>query len=136
MKIKTDIRLFAALGILAVLAIVPLSSSVFAQSNSGDNDDSNNDNGDKRKLQKELKKEKLREIKNIALESRIEAKSKIFDEIKHMNQTENLIFLLGVKQVVGQSLVILLINHQSRFQVMPSKQVKECGRFLQLEISL
>lgn len=82
MKIKTDIRLFAALGILAALAIVPLSSSVFAQSNSGDNDDSNNDNGDKRKLQKELKKEKLREIKNIALESEIEPKSKIFDETR------------------------------------------------------
>ena len=82
MKIKTDVRLFAALGILAVLGIVPLSSSVFAQSNSGDNDDSNNDNGDKRKLQKELKKEKLREIKNIALESEIKPKSKIFDETR------------------------------------------------------
>ncbi|HXV51105.1 MAG TPA: hypothetical protein VD689_03155 [Nitrosopumilaceae archaeon] len=107
MKIKTDIRLFAALGILAVLVIAPLSSSVFAQSNSGDNDDSNKDNINEKKLQKEsldlkkeeikklreqlkeqkesfkeLRGEKLREIKNIALENRIEVKSKIFDEVK------------------------------------------------------
>ncbi|MEX0656055.1 MAG: hypothetical protein WD154_00715 [Nitrosopumilaceae archaeon] len=82
MKVKIDIRLFAALGILTVLAIVPLSSSVFAQSNSGNSDDSNNDNVDKRKLQKELREEKLREIKNIALEDRIEVKSKIFDEVR------------------------------------------------------
>ncbi|MGQ0376531.1 MAG: hypothetical protein ACT4OW_03380 [Nitrososphaerota archaeon] len=81
MKIKTDTRLFVALGILTILAISPISSSVFAQSNSGDNDGSNNDNDDKRKLQKELRKEKLREIKNIALENRIETKSKNFDEV-------------------------------------------------------
>jgi hypothetical protein len=82
MKIKTDIRLFAVLAILAVLTISPISSSVFAQSNSEDNDESNNNNEDKRKLQKEIREKKLREIKNIALENRLETKSKIFDEIR------------------------------------------------------
>lgn len=93
MKIKTDLRLFAALGILAVLAIVPISSSVFAQSGTSDNDDFAEENTDKRKLQKEvraqqkesfkeLRAEKLREIKNMAFESRIETKAKIFDETR------------------------------------------------------
>lgn len=76
------------------MAIVPISSSVFAQSGASDNDDNfAEENTDKRKLQKEvraqqkesfkeLRAEKLREIKNMVFESRIETKAKIFDETR------------------------------------------------------
>lgn len=63
---KVDAKLFASLGMLAIIAMVPV-SSVFAQTNTNENIDSfNEDGGEKKNLEKDSqnqKKEELRQIK-------------------------------------------------------------------------